>query len=134
MNIGEVAQRSGLSVKMVRYYEAQGLVPAARRSEGGFRRFSEPDVKAFRFVRRARDLGFPVQTIRRLVALWQDSARSNADVKSVLMGHAAGVDKKIAELGKIRERLQSLVSECAGDGTPGCPILDNLASGPPGRP
>ena len=130
MNIGAAARASGVSAKMIRHYEAVGLLPPAARSESGYRRYDERDVHTLRFVRHARDLGFPLDRIRELVGLWHDRERPSRQVKALAEQHLAALDAKLAELQAVRSTLQRLVSCCHGDDRPECPILDSLA-GPP---
>ncbi|MDA0675911.1 MAG: Cu(I)-responsive transcriptional regulator [Proteobacteria bacterium] len=127
MNIGEVAKASGVSAKMIRYYESISLMPAARRSENGYRIYTSNDVHTLRFIKRARALGFPVSQIEHLVALWRDRNRSSAEVKQIALEHAIGLDRKIAELQAMSRTLNHLARNCHGDGRPDCPIIDDLA-------
>jgi MerR family transcriptional regulator, copper efflux regulator len=129
MTIGEAAKASGVSAKMIRYYESIGLIPEADRTEAGYRVYTPTDVHTLRFVRRARDLGFPIEQVRILVGLWQDRSRSNAEVKRVALQHVAALDAKIAELRAMRDTLDELAHACHGDGRPDCPILHDLAAG-----
>ena len=78
MNIGQASRASGVSAKMIRYYESIDLIPRSARRESGYRDYSAHDVHRLGFIRRARDLGFPVERIRALLALWSDRDRSNA--------------------------------------------------------
>lgn len=134
MNIGQAAEASGVSAKMIRYYEATGLIPRATRSGSGYRHYNENDVHTLRFVRRARDLGFSVEQIADLLALWRDRGRASADVKAVALEHVAGLKAKIAELQDMARTLEHLATHCHGDDRPDCPILKDLASaGPPGK-
>jgi MerR family transcriptional regulator, copper efflux regulator len=126
-NIGEAARESGVSAKMIRHYESLGLLPAARRTSAGYRIYGENDVHVLRFIRRARDLGFSVKDIERLLALWQNRRRASGDVRRVAQEHIRGLDKKIAELGGMKRTLEHLVHHCHGDQRPDCPILDDLA-------
>ena len=132
MNIGDVARRSGLPAKTIRYYEDIGLVSAPR-SPNGYRDFTETDLHKLSFLARARSLGFSVNDCRALLALYEDRARNSADVKGLADAHLARVDKKIAELQAMRETLAKLVEACSGDHRPECPILDDLAQDPPER-
>ena len=128
MNIGQAAKASGVSAKMIRYYESTGLLRPPERSEAGYRHFSDTDVHALRFVRRARDLGFTVEQIAELLALWQDRSRKSGDVKKVAMRHVVALKRKIEELGSMAATLSKLASCCHGDERPDCPILEDLSS------
>lgn len=127
VTIGEASRLSGVSAKMIRYYEAIGLVPAAGRETSGYRMYRMDDVQTLRFVGRARSLGFPIATIAELLALWRDRSRSNADVRRLAHRHADELRRKMAELANMAAALDHLVGACAGDGRPDCPILDELA-------
>ncbi len=127
MNIGAAARESGVSAKMIRYYESTGLIAAAARSEGNYRTYDERDVHTLRFIRRARDLGFSVPAIVRLLGLWRDRSRSSAEVKQVARSHIAGLRAKIAELEGMVATLEHLSAHCHGDARPDCPIIDELA-------
>ncbi|MGI4982536.1 MAG: Cu(I)-responsive transcriptional regulator [Janthinobacterium lividum] len=129
MNIGEAARLSGVSAKMIRYYEGIGLLAATARTDAGYRVYRSQDLHALRFVRQARDLGFSLDDIRRLLALWNDRGRSSADVKAIAMQHVADLDRRIAELAGMRDTLHHLAQACQGDGRPDCPILDGLGQG-----
>ncbi|EGF91181.1 cuI-responsive transcriptional regulator [Asticcacaulis biprosthecium C19] len=132
MNIGQAAKASGVSAKMIRYYEQTGLVSPAARSGAGYRTYAEKDVHTLRFIRRARDLGFSVEGIAELLALWRDRTRHSADVKDMALGHVAVLRKKITELEAMAQTLQSLASCCAGDERPDCPILKDIEDGTDG--
>lgn len=127
MNIGEAAQASGVSAKMIRHYESIGLVDAPPRSEGGYRRYDERAVHTLRFVRRARNLGFSLDEIRGLLSLWHDRGRASADVKALTLKHVADLEVKIAELAAMRDTLRALAESCSGDERPDCPILSDMA-------
>lgn len=126
MNIAQVARRSGLPPKTIRYYEEIGLIRPAR-AANGYRAFAEPDLHKLAFLGRARSLGFPIEECRMLLALWEDRARASADVKALAEHHLDAIDAKIAELRSMRRTLASLVEHCAGDHRPDCPILADLA-------
>jgi MerR family copper efflux transcriptional regulator len=126
MNIGEASARSGVSAKMIRYYEGIGLLPEPDRRESGYRLYDERDVHRLRFVRRARDFGFPVERIRELLRLWNDRKRPSADVKRIAEAHVADLDKKILELSALRDSMKDLARRCHGDQRPDCPILADL--------
>ena len=127
MNIGDAARASGVSVKMIRHYEAIGLLPAATRTESGYRVYRPEDVHALRFVRNARDLGFPLADIEELLGLWRDRERSSADVKRLALGHLATIEQKVRALQAVGETLRHLAKACHGDGRPECPILQGLS-------
>ena len=127
MNIGQAASASGVSAKMIRYYESIALIPPGRRSESGYRIYSENDLHALRFVKRARTLGFSLDQIRDLLSLWQDKQRASADVKRIALGHVDELNQRIAELTEMRDTLQTLASCCKGNDRPDCPILQSLA-------
>ncbi|WP_321797143.1 Cu(I)-responsive transcriptional regulator [Caballeronia sp. J97] len=127
MNIGEAARASGVTAKMIRYYESVGLLNPVRRTSSGYRMYGDQEVHALRFVRQARRLGFLVEDIRKLLALWQDRSRASAEVKSIALEHVAELDRRIAELTEMRDTLSHLANHCHGDARPDCPILDKLA-------
>jgi Cu(I)-responsive transcriptional regulator len=127
MNIGQAARATGISPKMIRYYEAAGLLGRVRRSASGYRTYEEADLHTLRFVRRARDLGFTVEQIGDLVSLWRNSHRSSATVKTLASRHLANLAKNIAELEAMSRTLAHLAENCHGDDRPDCPILEDLA-------
>ena len=133
MNIGEVAKHSGVHAKMIRHYEAIGLLPKARRAESGYRVYGENDVNTLRFIRRSRDLGFPVVEIKKLLSLWRNRTRQSAEVRALAAKHIKNLEAKIGELQSMRNSLQQLVSACRGDHRPDCPIITNIGGEPPGR-
>ena len=125
--VGEAAEATGVSAKMIRHYEEIGVMPAPQRAANGYRSFSDTDVRTLRFIRRARDLGFTIEQIRRLVALWRDRSRSSAEVKRIALGHIDELDRKLRETRAMRDELAYLAEHCHGDERPECPILDDLA-------
>ncbi|RYH08391.1 Cu(I)-responsive transcriptional regulator [Tropicimonas sp. IMCC6043] len=127
MNIGDVARRSGLPPKTIRYYEDIGLVSPLR-SGNGYRSFRESDLHKLAFLGRARSLGFTIDDCRTLLKLYEDDGRASADVKKIASDHLTRIDAKVEELLAMRRTLSHLVHECAGDNRPDCPILDDLAA------
>lgn len=127
MNIGQASKQSGVSQRMIRHYEEIGLIPKAARRESGYRDYDEKDVHTLRFIRRARDLGFPIEEIGRLLALWQDRSRASADVKALATARAEELKRKEREIRDMRRSLEELARNCHGDGRPDCPILEDLA-------
>ena len=128
MNIGEASKQSGVSQRMIRHYEQIGLVPKAARRESGYRDYDEREVHTLRFVRRARDLGFGLDEIRKLLALWQDRGRAAGDVKALALARAEELKRKEEELRQMRRALEALAQGCSGGARPECPILDDLAT------
>lgn len=126
MKIGEVSAASGVSQRMIRHYEKIGLIPAAARRASGYRDYDGRDVHTLRFIGRARDLGFPLEDIRQLLALWHDRSRSSAHVKALALARTAELKLKADQLNSMRRSLQRLAAECHGDSRPDCPILHDL--------
>lgn len=126
MNIGRVSIASGVSQRMIRHYEKIGLIEPASRRDSGYRDYGERDLHTLRFIGRARDVGFPIEEIRQLLALWKDRDRSSADVKALALTRAAELKRKARELNEMRRSLEDLASRCHGDDRPNCPILGGL--------
>ncbi|WDA11861.1 MULTISPECIES: Cu(I)-responsive transcriptional regulator [Paracoccus] len=126
MNIGDAANRSGVSAKMIRYYERIGLIPTASRTASGYREYEPRDVHMLRFIARARDLGFSVAEITELLDLWRDKDRRSADVKALAQARVRDLRHKIAHLQDMADTLEELANACAGNERPNCPILQRL--------
>jgi len=131
VNIGEAARASGVSTKTIRYYEAAGLIATAHRSAGGYRVYTQEDVHVLRFIKRARDLGFSIERIRRLLDLWQNKSRASRDVKRLALDHIADITVKIAAMSSVKDAVQELADKCEGDDRPECPILRDLEGSAP---
>lgn len=129
MNIGDAATVSGVSSKMIRYYESIGLIPEVERAGSGYRVYAERDIHSLRFIRHARDLGFSVEQIAKLLALWQNRDRASAEVKKLALAHVKSLEAKAEELKKLSRTLRHLVEHCHGNDRPDCPIIDELAEG-----
>ncbi|RUO99868.1 MAG: Cu(I)-responsive transcriptional regulator [Hyphomicrobium sp.] len=126
MTIGEVAQRSGVPAKTIRYYEDAGVIGRALRGENKYRTYSDSDVQTLRFIHRARSLGFSLKEVTDLLALYRNRRRTSREVKKIALAHVAEIDRKIAELTAIRKTIANLAERCRGDDRPDCPILDEF--------
>lgn len=131
MNISQAAQASRLTPRMIRHYEKIGLLPGTLRTAAGYRLFNEQDLHTLRFIQRARSLGFSIEQISQLLALWQDRERSSAVVKQLARQHLLELEEKIAGLQAMHDSLSELASCCLGDERPDCPILERLADNDP---
>ncbi|MGK5024112.1 Cu(I)-responsive transcriptional regulator [Janthinobacterium sp. RB2R34] len=126
MNIGQAASETGVSAKMIRYYESITLLKPSARSDAGYRIYTPQDLHALHFIKRSRNLGFSLEQIRELLSLWQNDQRASADVKTIALAHVADLNQRIAELTDMRDTLSQLAASCHGDDQPDCPILQNL--------
>lgn len=127
MNIGKASRASGISERMIRHYEAIGLIPPAARRDSGYRDYSDADVHRLRFAANARDLGFTIDEIRELLSLWQDDQRSSSDVKAMALARAAELGRKAEALAAMRTTLLDLASRCHGGNRPDCPIIETIS-------
>jgi MerR family transcriptional regulator, copper efflux regulator len=129
LDIGRASKATGVSAKMIRHYEAIGLLNEVARTDANYRVYTDKDVHTLRFIRRARALGFAMQDIRELLALWRNRSRSSASVKKIAGGHMQDLKRRILAMQSMVETLEHLTRNCHGDSRPECPILDDL-----GRP
>jgi Cu(I)-responsive transcriptional regulator len=127
MNIGQAAKASGVSAKMIRHYEQVGLFPGPKRTEAGYRQYGENEVHTLRFIRHARDLGFSIEQIGELLALWHNRRRSSRQVKALAQAQIDKLETKLREIEVMKATLEHLVHCCHGDDRPDCPILERLA-------
>lgn len=127
MNIGQASKATGVSTKMIRYYESVSLIRPADRTDSNYRDFGDRDVRELQFIRRARDLGFSVGEIGHLLSLWRDRDRPSREVKAIAQKHVADLDARISEMQAMADALRNLANCCAGDDRPDCPILVDLA-------
>ncbi len=130
MNIGQASAASGVSAKMIRYYESVSLIRPAGRTAAGYRRYDESDIRTLRFLKRARGLGFSVEQMRDLLALWRDEGRSKAEVMELALSHAEALEAKAREINEITTALRDLARRCQINDEPGCIIIDELADIP----
>jgi MerR family copper efflux transcriptional regulator len=128
MNIGEAAKESGVSAKMIRYYEQIKLIQPANRTESSYRTYGDNEIHTLRFIRRARDLGFSVEQMKALLALWRDRSRASSDVKSIALEHIAELERKAAAIHAMTQTLKHLADRCHGDARPDCPIIEEFAN------
>jgi Cu(I)-responsive transcriptional regulator len=126
VTIHEASMTTGVSAKMIRHYESIGLISPPARTENRYRHYAQRDLHELGFIRRARDLGFSIEDIRHLLALWRDRSRSSAEVKSIALRHIAALEEKAAALQAMSRTLKHLAAHCHGDARPDCPILDAL--------
>ena len=127
MNIGEASKASGVSTKMIRYYEQIKLITPAHRTESSYRTYGDSDVHTLQFIRRARDLGFSVEQMKTLLALWRDRSRASSDVKAIALEHIAALERKAAAIAAMPKTLKHHASHCHGDERPDCPIIEGFA-------
>ncbi|MBX3431227.1 MAG: Cu(I)-responsive transcriptional regulator [Hyphomonadaceae bacterium] len=128
MNIGQASDRSGVSAKMIRYYESVGLLPSAARRPNGYRDYGDQEVAVLQFVRRTRDLGFSLDEVSTLLALWSNKKRPSRDVKRMAERHIADLEHRISEMRTVMRTLRDLAKTCHGDERSDCPILDDFAA------
>lgn len=127
MTIGELAKKTGVNTKLIRHYESIGLISKATRTISGYRIYQENDIHILRFVKRSRNLGFPMKEIKQLLSLWKNKGRASRDVKTLALQHLSLLEKKIFELQEMADALKSLSKNCHGDQRPDCPILDSIS-------
>jgi Cu(I)-responsive transcriptional regulator len=127
VNIGMASRMSGVTPKMIRHYESLGLLPAVGRTDSGYRQYTEAEVHTLRFIKRARELGFPIADIGELVGLWRNRRRASASVKRIAQRHAQELSQRIVAMQALQRTLHHLIHCCQGDERPECPILDDLA-------
>jgi MerR family transcriptional regulator, copper efflux regulator len=130
MNIGTVAEASGVPPKSIRYYESIGLIDAAQRRSNGYRNYSPLDMQTLAFIKRARGLGFSVEEVRQLLDLWRNKGRKSDTVRKLALQHVDALDRKIGELRAMRKAISDLIRRCHGDSRPDCPIIEDLEDRP----
>ncbi len=128
MKIGELAKSSGVNSKLIRHYEAIGLLPKPNRTVSGYRMYSQNDIQFLRFIKRGRRLGFPIKEIKQLMSLWRNKTRTSREVKILAKNHIKNLELKINEMQEMANNLRRLARDCHGDHRSECPILTNLES------
>jgi len=129
MNIGQAAKQSGISAKMIRYYEEIGLIRAVTRTDAGYRMYSAQDLKALQFIKHARELGFSSEQMKELLSLWENTDRHSAEVKKLALKHIDELNQKIKSLKDMVQVLEQAAAACAGDHGPDCNILNQIEQG-----
>lgn len=130
IGIGQLARRAGVPVDTVRHYEKIGLLKPSTRLASGYRRYGAAEQKRLRFIRRAKALGFTLEEIDGLLAL--SAGRNVEQVRRRAQERLADVERRIEELGRMRDSLRALVQACPGHGrAENCPILNALAGDAP---
>ncbi|MBV9589052.1 MAG: Cu(I)-responsive transcriptional regulator [Hyphomicrobiales bacterium] len=128
MNIGEAAADSGVPAKTIRFYEEAGIIKPAQRGQNGYRVYGEADIQTLRFIHRSRALGFTLKDVAELLELYRNRKRASREVKKLALEHVAALDRKIAEMTKVRNTIAALAEKCHGNNRPECPILDELGA------
>lgn len=129
LTIGGLAARTGVNIETIRYYERIGMIPSPPRTAGGQRRYDESHLRRLAFLRRCRELGFPLDEIRALLALVDGGDYSCEDVRNMTLRHLDSVRRRIADLQVMERTLDRMAAECAGGAVPECPIVDRLFAG-----
>lgn len=127
MNIGAAAKASGVSRRMIRYYEKIGLIPVPPRRDSGYRDCTAADVHRLRFVANAHDLGFPIENIRNLLELRSNGQRTSAQVKAIAIARAEELGRNAGSLQALRRAPLELAERCHGDERPDCPIIERMS-------
>lgn len=134
LNIGDAAAAAGVTPKMIRHYEALGLIPEADRTDAGYRLYGERELAMLRFIRQSRGLGFSMKQIEALLDLWRDPHRASREVREVARAQLAELEERQREIDRMRATLRELVADCRGDEAAHCAILDRLALPPVASP
>jgi MerR family copper efflux transcriptional regulator len=129
LNISDVAKKTGLTSKAIRFYEEKGLVTPPLRSDNGYRSYTQKHLDELTLLRQARQVGFNLEECGELVNLFNDPGRHSADVKSRTLQKVADIERHIKELQEMRQHLLALAASCPGDDSADCPIIDNLSGG-----
>jgi len=125
-SIGELSRRTGVNIETIRYYEKSGIMPKPDRTEGGNRQFNHEQLKRLSFIKRSRELGFSIAEIRALLDMVDREDFTCGEVHDLTTDHLATVEKKIADLRKLRRVLLDMTAKCSQGDVPDCPIVDTL--------
>lgn len=126
LSIGDLSRRSGVHVETIRYYERIALLTPPPRSAGGHRIYDPDDAKRLNFIRRARELGFTLEQIRKLLSLVDGGTNTCDEVKLLALDQRNTIQRKIADLKKIDRILKRMVAACEHGAVPDCPIVEAL--------
>ena len=126
INISEVAEKTGLTAKTIRFYEAKGVISPAPRGANGYRYYNQNHIAELLLIKRSRMIGFSLDERRELLALSTDTGRQSRDVKEKAQQKLKEIDNKINELLQMKKTLEALTAQCPGDKTAKCPILEGL--------
>lgn len=125
--IGQLGQATGTKVTTIRFYEEQGLLREPRRSASGRRQYGDSDRQRLAFIRRSRSLGFPIDAVRELLTLSDDTSTSCTAVDTIARAHLANIDQKIADLAAMRIELNHVITSCRQGTVADCKIIETLA-------
>jgi DNA-binding transcriptional MerR regulator len=126
LTIGEVARRTRIKIPTIRYYEQIGLLPAPERLEGNRRCYSDSSVQRLAFVRHARDLGFEIDAIRKLLALQDEPERCCDEIDAVAREHLAAIEDKITRLKGLRREMKRILASCSGGRVAECRVIESI--------
>jgi MerR family mercuric resistance operon transcriptional regulator len=127
LTIGRLAEVSGVHVETIRYYEKIGMLAKPARSAGGYRNYAPEHVATLTFIRRGRELGFPLEAIRDLMRL-NEGGVCCEKARAVTEAHRDDIRRKIADLRKLERALSTLIDECQPTRWPDCPIMGALSA------
>ena len=129
LKIGEVAERGGVNLQTIRYYEREKLLPEPPRLASGYRIYPDTTVRRVRFIKRAQEIGFTLTEIRELLAIRIDADRDSSNVRALAHAKIADIEEKIQTLQRMKGALGRITERCRGCGPASeCPILESIDS------
>ena len=129
LKIGEVAERGGVNLQTIRYYERENLLPEPPRLPSGYRVYPDHTVRRVRFIKRAQEIGFTLAEIRELLAIRINTARESVEVRALAQAKINDIEQKIQTLQRMKEVLGRITDRCPGCGPASeCPILESIDS------